>query len=314
MEVNMPFSVGNSARIGSNTPAESHLKALRDSLSELNKHQLNISTGKRINNASDDIANYPTSRILDSRNKTLQSAIKAVADAGNVVNIILESYDNIAELVTEIKNSTASAASGIQGTDEKIALSKAAYRLAQQIQTIVDSSVFGGRSLIDGTFSANFVISVNASNSLQTLSIDMGTSNPNFNTESGHFDINSMEVTNFAGVTGLDLRDLNDVNASDLGIFSDENIATTMASLSEALDNITNTASFVGGFSNRLESQTEFLTEQITGYKDTISRIEDADVAREQLEITKLQFMQQSGLYSLSQANVSPQSYLRLLE
>lgn len=310
----MPFSVGNSARISSNTPAGNHLKALNDSLKELNKHQLNLSTGKRVNNASDDVANYPTSRILDSRNSTLQSAVKAVADAGNVVNIILESYDNIAQLITEIKNSTAEAASGIQGTDEKIALSKAAYRLAQQVQTIVDSSVFGGRSMIDGTFSANFVISVNASNSLQTLSIDMGTANTNFNTKSGKFDVNAMEVTNFAGVTGLDLRDLNSVNANDLGIFSDDNIATTMTSLSEALSNITNTASYVGGFSQRLDSQTEFLTEQITSYKDTISRIDDADVAKEQLEITKMQFMQQTALYSLSQANVSPQSYLRLLE
>lgn len=310
----MPFSVGNSARISSNTPAGNHLKSLNDTTRELNKHQLNLSTGKQINNASDDIANYPTSRILHSRNKTLQSALKAVADAGNVVNIILESLDNVADLVTEIKNSTAEAASGIQGTDEKIALSKAAYRLAAQIQTIVDSSVFGGRSLIDGTFSANFVISVNASNSLQTLSIDMGTSNSNFNTESGLFDLNSMGITNFAGVTGLDLRDLDATSSVDLGIFSDDNIATTLSSLAEALDNITNTASYVGGFSQRLTSQSEFLTEQITGYKDTISRIEDADVAREQLEIVKKQFMQQTALQSLSQANVSPQAYLRLLE
>lgn len=314
MEVNMPFSVGNSARIGSNTPASIHLKMLRDTNSALNKHQLNISTGKQINNASDDVANYPTSRILRSRNSTLQSAMEAVADAGNVVNIILESYDNIVDLVTEIKNNAAQAASGVQGTDEKIALSKAAFRLASQIQTVVDSSVFGGRSLIDGTFSANFVISVNASNSLQTLSIDMGTANPNFNTSSGNFDINSMSVSNFAGVTGLDLRELDSVNATDLGIFTDDKLALTLTSLAHAIDNITNTAAYVGGYSQRLESQTELLTEQITGYKDTISRIEDADVAREQLELTKKQFMQQTALYSLTQANVSPQSYLRLLE
>lgn len=310
----MPFSVGNSARIGSNTPASIHLKMLKDSSSGINKHQLNISTGKQINNASDDIANYPTSRILKSRNSTLQSAMEAVADAGNVVNIILESYDNIIDLVTEIKNSASQAANGAQGTDEKIALSKAAYRLASQIQTVVDSSVFGGRSLIDGTFSANFVISVNASNSLQTLSIDMGTTNPDFNTSSGNFDINSMGISNFAGVTGLDLRDLNTVNATDLGIFSDDNIGLTMTSLARAIENITNTAAYVGGYSQRLVSQTDLLTEQITGYKDTISRIEDADIAREQLELTKKQFMQQTALYSLTQANVTPQSYLRLLE
>jgi flagellin len=77
---------------------------------------------------------------------------------------------------------------------------------------------------------------------------------------------------------------------------------------------VTNTASYVGGFSQRLESQSELLVEQVTGYKDTISRIEDADVAREQMEIVKREFMQQTALQSLSQANVTPQSYLRLLE
>jgi flagellin len=314
MEVNMPFSVGNSARISSNTPSSSHLKALADTSKQLNKHRLNLSTGKRINNASDDVANFPTSRILDSRNKTLQSAMQAVDDAKNVVNIILESLDNVSDLVIQIRDSTAQAANGLQGTDERIALSKAAYRLASQIQTVVDSTVFGGRSLVDGTFSANFVISVNANNSLQTLEIDMGTNNTDFNTSSGTFDINASSTNSFAGISGLDLSELNDVSATNLGIFSDDNIATTLSSLADALDNVTNTASYVGGFSQRLESQSELLVEQITGYKDTISRIEDADVAREQMEIIKREFMQQTALQSLSQANVTPQSYLRLLE
>ncbi len=314
MEVNMPFSVGNSARISSNTPSSSHLKALADTSKQLNKHRLNLSTGKRINNASDDVANFPTSRILDSRNKTLQSAMQAVDDAKNVVNIIMDSLDSVSELVIQIRDSTAQAANGLQGTDERIALSKAAYRLASQIQTVVDSTVFGGRSLVDGTFSANFVISVNANNSLQSLQIDMGTNNTDFNTSSGTFDINASSTSNFAGITGLDLSELNNVSSTDLGIFSDDNIATTLSSLADALDNVTNTASYVGGFSQRLESQSELLVEQVTGYKDTISRIEDADVAREQMEIVKREFMQQTALQSLSQANVTPQSYLRLLE
>lgn len=310
----MPFSVGNSARISSNTPSSSHLKALADTSKQLNKHRLNLSTGKRINNASDDVANFPTSRILDSRNKTLQSAMQAVDDAKNVVNIIMDSLDSVSELVIQIRDSTAQAANGLQGTDERIALSKAAYRLASQIQTVVDSTVFGGRSLVDGTFSANFVISVNANNSLQSLQIDMGTNNTDFNTSSGTFDINASSTSNFAGITGLDLSELNNVSSTDLGIFSDDNIATTLSSLADALDNVTNTASYVGGFSQRLESQSELLVEQVTGYKDTISRIEDADVAREQMEIVKREFMQQTALQSLSQANVTPQSYLRLLE
>lgn len=75
------------------------------------------------------------------------------------------------------------------GTDEKVALAKAAYRFAQQIQTIVDATVFAGRQLLDGTFTASFVIGSRADNTLLTLGIDLSTSNPELNIPSNNFDL-----------------------------------------------------------------------------------------------------------------------------
>lgn len=309
----MPYVTGGQSRIRTNTPAENAYNALEASNRIISQKQLRLSTGKRINSAADDVAGYITSRALAARNGALKSALRTVGDALNLTSITQDALDNINTLITTIKDSAASASSGALGTDEKVALAKAAYRLAQQIQTVVDSTVFGGQQLLSGTFTGEFVVGFNAANTLLTFLIDLSTSNQDYNIPSNNFNINAMSTQNFAGVTGLDLTSLDAVSSSDLGIFSNAQISTTLTSLAEAINNINKVASYVGGITNRLTSQEELLKGQIVNYNAAISRLEDADVALEQLELIKAQFLQQASLISLAQANQNPTNYLQLL-
>ena len=309
----MPFAIGENARIRANIPAENAYNALDTSNRSIAVRQLRLSTGKRINSAADDVAGYITARALQARNLALKAALKTVGDASNVLNIAMESLDNIYGLLNKIKESAAYASSGAMGTDEKVALAKAAFRMAQQVQTVVDSTVFGGRQLLDGAFSADFVIGTNASHDLLTLSVDMTYTNSEFNVPSQFFNINSMLATNFAGVTGLDLRELNNVSALNQGMFGNAILNLTLTSLDDAINNVNKVASYVGGIVNRLSSQEDLLKGQIVNYNAAISRIEDADVAMEQLELIKAQFLQQTSLVSLAQANQNPQAFLQLI-
>jgi flagellin len=243
----------------------------------------------------------------------LTSALNAVGDATSITGIASDGLDNINGLLAQIKDSAASASSGALGTDEKVALAKAAYRMAQQIQTVVDSTVFGGKQLLAGSFSSEFVIGANGTGSLLTMAVDLTTGNSDFNIPgSNGFNVNNA-ATNFAGVTGLNLASLNDVSTSNLGVFSTANIQTTMQSLATALNNVNLVASYLGGVTNRLLSQETSLKSQTTNYNAAISRIEDADVAQEQLGLIRAQFMQQASITSLSQANQAPQTFLQLL-
>ncbi|GBD05680.1 Flagellin [bacterium HR20] len=308
----MPSAITNGARIRTNTAAENAYNALDTANRSIALRQLRLSTGKRINSAADDVAGYITVRSLGERNSSLKAALNAVGDATNVTNIAQDGLDNITNLIMQIKEAVASAASGAMGTDEKVALAKAAYRFAQQIQTIVDATVFAGRQLLDGTFTASFVIGSRADNTLLTLGIDLSTSNPELNIPSNNFDLRLVSL-NFAGVTGLSLASLNDVSASNLGIFDFSVIQTTLTSISIALTNVSKVASYLGGIANRLTSQEDALKSQITNYNAAISRIEDADVAKEQLELIRSQFLQQASIISLAQANQTPQTFLQLL-
>jgi flagellin len=309
----MPYSITNGARIRTNTPAENAYNALDAANRAIALRQLRLSTGKRINSAADDVAGYITVRALAARVSGIRTALNAVGDATSLAAIAQDALDNIQSLVAQIKEAASQASSGALGTDEKVSLARAAYRLAQQIQSVVDSTTFGGRQLLDGEFSAEFVIGYMADNSLITLSIDLTSTNvSDFNIDSSAVLLTVTGNTNFAGVTDLNLEDLNSVSSSDLGIFDNANITTTLQSLDMALQNVNKIASYLGGIINRLSSQEDLLKSQITNYNAAISRIEDADVAKEQLELIRAQFLQQTSLISLAQANQQPQVFLQL--
>ncbi len=309
----MPYAITNGARIRTNTPAENAYNALDAANRAIALRQLRLSTGKRINSAADDVAGYITVRALAARVTSIRTALNAVGDASSLAAIAQDALDNIQSLVAQIKEAASQASSGALGTDEKVSLARAAYRLAQQIQSVVDSTTFGGRQLLDGDFSAEFVIGYMADNSLITLSIDLTSTNvSDFNIDSSDVLLTATGNSDFAGVTNLNLEDLNSVDSSNLGIFDNANITTTLQSLDMALQNVNKIASYLGGIINRLSSQEDLLKAQITNYNAAISRIEDADVAKEQLELIRAQFLQQTSLISLAQANQQPQVFLQL--
>lgn len=320
----MPTAISGGSRIRTNTPAENAYNALQASNQNIALRQLRLSTGKRINAASDDVAGYITSRALSARNSSLKSALNAVGEAKNVTAIAQDALDQIQSLLNDIKTNASTASSGALATSEKVALAKASYRLSQQIQFITDSTVFGGSQLLQGGYTGDWTVGFYANNELLTIEINLSTNNADYNllgTASNDFNLNATNAAkseaggvtgNFAGVAGLSLESLNSVTDSDLGIFSKSNIDATLTSLSTAIDNVNKVASYLGGIDVRLTSQEGMLTSQITNYNAAISRIEDADVASEQLSLIKSQFLQQASLISLTQANQTPSSFLQL--
>lgn len=316
----MPTAISGGSRIRTNIPAENAYNSLLSANSNIANRQLRLSTGKRINAAADDVSGYITSRALTARNGALKAALNSTGDATNVTSIAQDALDNINSLLTQIKDAAATASSGALGTDEKVALAKGAYRLAQQIQFVTDSTVFGGKQLLQGSFSGDWTIGYYANNNLLTIGIDITSGNTDFNVASNNFNLNATSAatapggltTSFAGVSGLSLESLDDVSATNLGIFASTSIVSTITSLADALNNVNKVAAYLGGIQVRLSSQEELLKSQITNYDSAISRIEDADVATEQLGLVKSQFLQQASLISLAQANQGPQSFLQL--
>lgn len=316
----MPTAISGGGRIRTNIPSMNAYNALLMSGNKIANNQLRLSTGKRINSAADDVSGYITSRNLSARNSALKVALNSVGDAKNVTAITQDALDNIGNLLIDIKESASIASSGALGTEEKVALAKSAYRLSEQIQFITDSTVFGGEQLLHGDYSGDWTIGYYADEQLLEIDVDLTTNNADFNVASGNFNLNATDAaiapggntSTFAGVEGLNLQSLDEVTMDDLGIFGETQVKTTITSLADAIDNVSNVAAYLGGIQVRLDSQTELLNSQITNYSAAISRIEDADVAQEQMQLVKNQFLQQASTISLAQANQTPSQFLQL--
>jgi flagellin len=340
-------------------PAQTAYNALSTAGKKISEGQLRLSTGKRINNAADDVAGFITSRSLLARNGSLAAAHRAAGEAKNVTGIGMDALEQIGDLVTQIKDMAAQASAGALGTDEKVTLANSAYRLAQQIQFITDSTVFGGQQLLQGGYSGNWVTGYSATSQLMTIGINLnfdaqttsGATNEMdskslynltggfLNTSTGttaatlqKFNLNATHnqlMTNgnpgsvvaatasdgFGGISGLNLSYLGTITNDTItgSMWDTNNIQATLMSLDFALTNINKVGTYLGGIHTRLSFQEDTLMSQITNYKAAISRIEDADIAEEQMKLIVNQFLQSASLTSLAQANQNPTDFLQLL-
>ncbi len=87
-----------------------------------------------------------------------------------------------------------------------------------------------------------------------------------------------------------------------------------IADLNNALDQLSAERAKVGALQSRLVLIGQALTVEGENLDAAVSRIRDADVARETTQVTKLQLLSETGTAMLTQANQSPRAVLRLLE
>ncbi|MEM1126041.1 MAG: flagellin, partial [Bacteroidota bacterium] len=86
----------------------------------------------------------------------------------------------------------------------------------------------------------------------------------------------------------------------------------TLGNIDAAIQTLSDQLGAIGDDQSRLTFKQQNLTLSINNNESARSRIEDADFAKEQMEIVKLQILQQTGTASLAQANAAPQSVLSL--
>jgi flagellin len=67
---------------------------------------------------------------------------------------------------------------------------------------------------------------------------------------------------------------------------------------------------YIGSLSNRLDFKEDMLNISKTNIDVSISRMYDADLAKEQMKMVKLQILQNTVTAHLAQVNVAPQLYL----
>ena len=108
--------------------------------------------------------------------------------------------------------------------------------------------------------------------------------------------------SNALGVAGLDIS----TQSAAQGLMDSERI-------DEAIRRVSDQRGKLGAFQNRLEHTIQNLGVTKENLAASESRIRDADMAKEMMDFTKNQIMQQAGIAMLAQSNLSSQAVLQLL-
>jgi flagellin len=266
------------ARVRTNVNALRAYKVLSDINKEILKSSERLSTGRKINTAADSPSGYYVSRMLALDISKYRNQKANIERGVNWLQTNDSRLAQVVDLLTEMSDIAYQADSGGVTSAERIGLQIGLNGFLDEIQNILESGV---SSILYSGFTLGELEDVSLTGSIPTIA--------------------SLGLDNLMLTGSATLQATRD------------NIKSAIQSISDALAQILKQEEVLGTWMHRLEFQAEQASLNEVTAQDNLSTIEDADLAYEQLELTKLQILQQTALAMLTQANTAPASLLTLL-
>ena len=268
--------------INTNVSAMNSARLLNASTTQLNKSLARLSSGSRIVSPEDDAAGLAQSIKFDAQisrnnatNINVQNATSFSQTQDGFLQKVQKSLDRMSELSVLAQDATK--------TNSDLSNYQSEFTQLQNYISDITSKQFNGVSLFDA---AGLSITINS--------------------DAATFSMNSAELTG-ATSTGV-------LNAySGVSISTSTSAYSALNQIKTAIQALANMRAQVGANVQRLQLTSEQLTILNENLSAANSRIKDVDVADESTQFAKYNILVQSGTAMLAQANLLPQSALRLL-
>ena len=113
-----------------------------------------LSSGKRINSASDDAAGLGITTRMESQVRGLQQAIKNAGDGQNMAATSEGAMDEISNMLQRMRELSLQSASDTVNAQDRANLDAEVDQLILEIDRITSTTTFNGKNLLDGTAGA----------------------------------------------------------------------------------------------------------------------------------------------------------------
>ena len=263
---------------------------LNNTQSALSNSIEQLSSGLRINNASDDAAGLGISESLQSQINSYGQATQNANDAVSLSQVAEGGMGQMQTIVSNMKQLAVESSNSTLDSTERGYIQTEFTQLSSEINRISATTNFNGQNLLDGSASSGLTFQVGIYNSANDrLSLSIGKLSA-----STH------------GSTSLHLASISLSTATNaqaaLNVFD-----TAIAQLSTARANI-------GTMQTRMQDAITNLNTTTTDLTSANSQLSDVDVASATATMTQQNILEQAGIAVLGQANSMPQSALSLLQ
>ncbi|EJL7847939.1 flagellin [Vibrio parahaemolyticus] len=145
--------------------AQRHLTSATDML---NQSMERLSSGKRINSAKDDAAGLQISNRLQSQMRGLDVAVRNANDGISIMQTAEGAMNEVTNIMQRMRDLSLQSANGSNSKAERNALQEEVSALNDELSRIAETTSFGGRKLLNGTFgTSSFQIGATAGEAVQ---------------------------------------------------------------------------------------------------------------------------------------------------
>ena len=254
---------------------------------DLNNSIQRLSSGLKVNSASDDAAGMAVTVNLRAQIRGFDQAIENANDGIAILQTAEGSYNSISDIMIRMRELAVQSSNDSLTNKERGYLNTEFEDLTQELTRISDVAEYNGQLLLDGTAgdgAGNMVFQVGTRN----------TANDQITIQLGNQD---------AATLGVDVLDLTDLTNSQNAI----------SIIDTALDTLATDRAILGSKINEMTAAVDNLATTVENLSTANSQIRDADISRESAAFTKNNVLMQSGVAMLSQANSIPQMALKLI-
>jgi flagellin len=285
-------------RINTNVSSLNAMEAATNTNNNLSSSLEKLSSGLRINKASDDASGLAIADKLRTQASSIGQSISNGNSAVALVQIADKAMAEQSNILDIVKQKLIQAATATTSEEGRTAIMKDMDKLLDQLNNIASQTNYNGIALLQA--------SAQSTNSAAALTFQMGeTSNDTIASTAG-------VMSNTSGLTLTSLKGA--VNNSSGAVFTAASARNYMAKIDTALNQMNSWRSDFGSTQNQLESALRNMATQQTNIKAAESVIRDVDYASESATFNKQNIIAQAGTYAISQANAVQQNVLRLLQ
>jgi flagellin len=281
--------------INTNVQSLNSQRLLGSNTVNLGKSLERLSSGFRINKASDDAAGLQISETLRSQIRGSDKAIDNVQDGINVLNTADGAFGTVTNSLQRVRELLVQGANDTLSATQRSSIGSEVKQLVSDITRVSKATQFNGKNLLDGS-QTTFSIQVGANSTGSTNTINIA----------------SAASTNPFGSVGGSALGLGS-SGGLLAFASNVSARAAISRVDTALATVNGRRAAIGALTNRLESTSNNLSIAVENFSASESRIRNVDVAKESANLTRNQILQQASATILAQANQAPQLALKLL-
>jgi flagellin len=315
--------------VNTNVSSLNAQRQLSNSANSLDTSFKRLSSGFRINSASDDSAGMQISNRLTGQINGLNQGIRNANDGISLAQTAEGALDETTQMFQRIRTLAQQASNGSNTDEDRLAIQEEIRSLSSEVNRVAADTTFGGQNLLDGTYDANFHVGADA---VQTISFSMKSVGATTNAVSGQGGFTLSGIAGVAsGVTGAGLSAVAATisttvgtsadsstfagvfTASGISVSSQANAQAVLAGMDSLIAVVDKKRAELGAVQNRFQSTIRNQSNVSENLSAAQSRIRDTDFAQETANLTKMQILQQASSSILSQANQRPQVALSLL-